>query len=290
MRERPKDLEASILARLRNYTRENLLVHQDVLTYYGLERFLYRLSQSKWNSDFVLKGALAMLAWNPPTRRSTLDIDLRGFLPADIGEIIEVIKQVCQLDVEPDGVRFDPDSIEAEHIVEGAEYSGIRVRLVGYIARTRLYIQLDIAFTGPLIPQPDVSTFPTILDLPPPHIRTYRPEQVIAEKLEAIAQLGTINSRIKDFYDIWVIQSTQSLDSNALIQSINAIFAARGTEIPRSVIAAIDEDYIEGTESSWQIFLKRIGEDQKSISFAQVIADIDTFLAPVFASLHTQKQ
>ena len=164
------------------------------------------------------------------------------------------------------------------------------MRLVGYIARTRLYIQLDIAFTGPLIPQPEVSTFPTILDLPAPHIRAYRPEQVIAEKLEAIAQLGTINSRIKDFYDIWVIQRTQSLDTNALIQSINAIFAARGTEIPRSVIAALDEDFIERTESSWQIFLKRIGEDPKSISFAEVLEDIDAFLAPVFVTIHVQKQ
>jgi hypothetical protein len=77
---------------------------------------------------------------------------------------------------------------------------------------------------------------------------------------------------------------------NALIQSINAIFSARGTEVPRSVIAALDEDFIERIESSWQIFLKRIGEDQKSISFAQVVEDIDAFLAPVFATIHMQKQ
>jgi predicted nucleotidyltransferase component of viral defense system len=126
-----KNLAASVLERLRNASSVRNQIFQETLTYYGLERFLYRRSQSEYHDRFVLKGALVMLTWPSRIIRTTRDMDFRAFIDSDLEEVSRTLKEICETAVEADAIRFDAESIRVEVINERATYPGIRARFVG---------------------------------------------------------------------------------------------------------------------------------------------------------------
>jgi hypothetical protein len=197
-----KNLPASVLQQLRNESRERNQTFQEILTYYGLERFLYRLSKSEYREQFVLKGALVMMTWPSGIIRTTRDIDFRAFIDHDLEEVAGIIKAICNTDVEPDAIRFDVDTIRTEAIIEHANYPGVRSRLVGYIDKVKIHIQIDIGFSDEISPAPNVVKYPTILNFPSPVVYAYQPETVLSEKVDTIFYYGEINTRMNDFYDV----------------------------------------------------------------------------------------
>ena len=204
-----KDIAASVRARLRAKARESDQTFNEILQYYGIERLLYRLSRSQYANDFVLKGALLFFGWGIAPRRPTRDIDFRGYKFRTIEDAEEVFRQVCDVTVKEDGLQFDPDSVKAERIIEDEIYEGVRIRFQGKLGKAILHMQVDIGFSDQPATEPAWIEYPTILGMPFPRIRAYPLESFISEKFEAIVALGLANSRLKDFYDLYVLKRFQ---------------------------------------------------------------------------------
>ncbi|MEL7363473.1 MAG: nucleotidyl transferase AbiEii/AbiGii toxin family protein, partial [Bacteroidota bacterium] len=175
---------------------------QALLTRYVLERFLYRLGQSDHRNRFVVKGAMLFVAWEGNLHRMTRDLDLLGFGPSAIAEVEEAIRVVLSTEVEDDGLQFDVASVRGTLIREDQIYEGVRVNAEVRLGTARIRLKIDVGFGDAVTPAPVDAAFPTLLDTPPPVVRVYPKETVVAEKLQAMVLLGMLNSRMKDFYDL----------------------------------------------------------------------------------------
>ncbi len=200
-----RNISASVRERLYQKAKSERTDVQRQFIRYALERLLYRLSVSEHQSHFLLKGALLFDLWFDVPFRATRDIDLLGFGVPEIPHLVAVFRDLCQIEVE-DGVRFDANSISVEDIREAANYPGMRIKLIGYIDAAACHVQVDIGYGDALTLDPGTADYPTILDdMPAPKLRVYPIYTVVAEKLEAIISLGMANTRMKDYFDLWVI-------------------------------------------------------------------------------------
>ncbi len=218
-----RNIAASVRQRLLNQARNDKRPFSELLQYYAMERFLYRLSQSGHADRFILKGALMLRVWFSPQAstqfRPTMDIDMLGLTSNEEDSIIDKIKDIISVDTEPDGLIFDLDSIRAERITEDADYEGIRVRFTGSLDTARIHMQIDVGFGDIVHPEPVESELPTILDFPAPKLLCYSRESAIAEKFEAMLKLGELNSRMKDFFDIWLLSQQFDYDGADLAEA-----------------------------------------------------------------------
>lgn len=277
----PKDLGASVRQRLLNRARERGEDFQLVLINYAIERFLYRLSQSKHRDRLVLKGAMLFSAWEEAPHRPTRDLDLLGSGDDAVPTVEGVVVDVLQSQVPSDGVEFDETSIRGEVIREEQEYHGVRVRLEARLAGARIPVQVDVAFGDVVIPQPEIIEYPTLLDLPSPRIRAYSPAPVIAEKFQAIVALGIANTRMKDFYDLWVLADRLEFDGATLREAIHATFERRKTPIPTEPPVALTAEFYDDAakQAQWDAFLQRSGLEAPALP--EVAAACWSFLRPV---------
>lgn len=184
-----KNVIASVHARLLNIAKASHRPFSDLLQYYAIERFLYRLSQSPYQAQFILKGALIFVAWGAPMSRSTRDIDLLGYGNKQLEHLTMIMKAVCTNEVINDGLIFDSNSVQSEPIREQANYDGVRVKLTAKLGEARIPMQIDIGFGDAIVPAPTPVEYPTLLDLPAPKLRGYTKETVIAEKYHALTLL-----------------------------------------------------------------------------------------------------
>jgi len=226
---------------------------------FAAERLLYRLSVSTYAPNFVLKGAMLFAAWTDKPHRSTRDVDLLGFGSPDA--LLTTFAEVCALDVSPDdGVRFDGGSIRMEGIRDEEQYEGRRLLVGGSLGTLRVRVQVDVGFGDAVTPAATTLDYPVLLpEFPAPVLRTYPPESVVAEKFEAMVKLGLANSRMKDFYDLWVLSRTRAFDAKVLRAAMRATFARRGTpwpdEQPVALTSFFAEDPTKGAQ--WRAFLER---------------------------------
>ena len=231
------NVAASVHQRLLNYARANNRPFNEVLPYFALERFLYRLGSSPYCDQFVLKGALMFTAWQTPFSRPTRDIDLLGRMSNSVEHVVSVIREICQQEKPEDGMRFGAEGVGGERIVEAAQYEGVRVRFRAHLGEARVPMQIDVGFGDPLVPGASLIRLPTILDFPAPTLQGYSRESAIAEKLQAMVYLGEINSRMKDFYDIQMLATHFAFDGTVLARAIRETFTSRHTAIPRHPVA-----------------------------------------------------
>ena len=276
----PKNIPASVRQRLLNRAKNDKRPFNELLQYYAMERFLYRLSQSTHADRFILKGALMLRAWRSPEFRPTMDIDMLGRTSNEESSIVAQIQEIMAVDVEPDGLTFDPDSIQSERITEDADYEGIRVRFRGMLDSTRINMQVDIGFGDIIYPGPEESDLPTMLDSPTPRLLCYSRESAIAEKFEAMVKLGVLNSRMKDFYDIWLLSRQFDFDGVKLAEAIRLTFQRRGTSLPTR-IEAFEQTFIGAKQVQWAAFCKRIQQDHVPESFKDVVSMVEDFLVPL---------
>ncbi len=275
-------MAASVRQRLLNMARETGRPFNEVLQYFAIVRFLYRLSRSPYADGFVLKGALLLTVWEAPLTRPTLDIDLLGRIDNRIDTIVRVTGEICRQEVEPDGIAFDIATIEAERIAEDADYEGIRVRFRGSLGTARIVMQLDIGFGDIVIPSPEPTNYPTLLDFPSPHLRGYSRESTIAEKFEAMVKLGILNSRMKDFFDLWLILRQFDFNGATLAKAILKTFSTRRTKIPAEPLALTDTFAKEATKAAqWRGFLRKNRLSGAPKDLAEVIMSIGAFLKPI---------
>jgi len=279
---RPANLSASIRQRLLNLSRERNEVFNLVLMRYALERFLYRLARSEHAENFVLKGAMLFTAWTEKLHRPTKDLDLLGH-GNDSGEHLKALFQkICQAKVEPDGLVFDESTVRVEEIRDDQEYQGQRIRLTAHLGNARIPVQIDVAFGDVITPGTEEIDYPTLLNMPPPRIRSYPRETVVSEKLQAMVTLGMVNSRMKDFYDIWVISKQFPFEGLTLTRAIQATFERRRTQIPKNIPAALSDEFAANQEkgTQWRAFLKRTQLADQGFELSLVINELRNFLIP----------
>ena len=198
-----KNLAASVKARLANLAREQKEDFQELLSRYGRERLLYRLGVSEYQDRFILKGAFLFAYWTGAPHRPTRDMDFLGHGAPDIALLEEVFRELCKLEVEPDGLEFQPDSVKGERIKDEEKYEGVRLHMTALLEKTRVTLQVDVGFGDRIVPGPEEIDFPTLLDFPAPHLKSYTRETMVSEKFEAMVKLGMLNTRMKDFFDVW---------------------------------------------------------------------------------------
>src|SRR5882672_3570698 len=216
----PRNIGASVRARLLDRARAERSDFQILLTRYALERLLYRLSVSPHRDRFILKGAMLFVTWVTDPFRPTRDLDLLGHGDNDAEAVAKTFRGICAHRVADDGMTFDVIALTAAPIREEVEYGGVRVRTTATIAGARIPIQVDIGFGDAITPAPVEIDYPTMLDAPAPHLRAYPVETVVAEKFEALVMLGMANSRLKDFYDLWLIAQTFEFDQSTLAEAV----------------------------------------------------------------------
>lgn len=276
---------ASINQRLLNLARDRRDEFQLVLTQYALERLLYRLGQSTYASDFIVKGAMLFTLWREQPHRVTRDLDLLGFGGSDLPHLKRVFQTLAQAPAPEDGLRFIEDSVRVRDIRAEQIYSGARVRLMALLGKARIPLQIDVGFGDAVTPEPSTVRFPTLLhtyDLPSPTVRVYPRETVISEKFEALVRLGIANTRMKDFYDLWILAGDFDFDGILLSEAIGATFARRGTPLPTAkplaFTPAFHDDHLKQTQ--WQAFLRKSVPHAEALALANVSALLEVFLLP----------
>jgi|TARA_R110000772_G_scaffold240536_1_gene352778 predicted nucleotidyltransferase component of viral defense system len=274
-----KNIGASVRARLLNLSKTNGQTFDLVLTRFALERLLFRLSQSPHADRFVLKGAMLMMSWFDDPHRATRDLDLLGFGDPDEEAMLETFRQILSQEAD-DGVLFDPDTLRVERIREVFDYGGLRLSALASVGGARIKLMIDIGFGDTLEPGAETVHYPVMLDLPAPKIRAYAMETVIAEKFQAMVALGRANSRMKDFYDIWILSQSFSIDSERLEKAIAATFARRNTAIPVEPPDALTPAFAEDEQKQrqWRAFVEDVSIDPGSL--AQVLEALTGFLIP----------
>lgn len=278
-----RNIPASVHQRLKNVARETDRPFQEVLQYFGMERFLHRLSVSKHAESFVLKGALLFRVWHILDSRATRDIDFLAYLSNAPDDLATVVRDIISIDGPDDGLIFDADSVDAQRIKEDADYEGVRVRFLGHLGNARITMQVDIGFGDPIHPAPTLIDYPTILDLPAPSLRSYPPETVIAEKVEAMVYLGRLNSRMKDFFDVWRMAQQFDFDGATLFEAMRRTFEARGTAvIPFEELSAEILENQE-VEKQWSAFVRK-SQVEAPTSFAEILVQMGMFLAPLLSA------
>ncbi len=280
----PRNIAASVKVRLQNIAKESGKTFAELLQLYVMERFLYRLSQSDYADAFVLKGALLFMVWEPEyQRRTTMDIDLLGFTDNSLEHLEHIARVVCETKVGDDGIRFDLENMRAERIKEDADYEGVRIRTFARLGKSRIPLQVDIGFGDALVPDAVDATLPTLLDFPAPQLRCYQQLTAIAEKFQAMIKLGHLNSRMKDFYDVWNIIQHGEIPGAGLQKSCAATFEHRETpfnladDFFSKAFAQSPEKQIQ-----WQAFMRK--QDIQEIApnrFEDIANQLQSFFLPL---------
>ena len=254
-----KNITASVHARLLNQAHALQADFNFILTRYALERLLYRLSVSAYSDDFLLKGALLFDMWFDHPQRPTRDIDLLGFGPADLHDLTTMFKDICAVPC-VDGMTYDLATVRAAAIRKDANYGGVRVTMLGRLDGARCHVQVDVGYGDAVTPAAEKMTFPVLLDdMPPPQLRTYPVYSVVAEKYQAIASLGIANTRMKDYFDLWILAQHAVIDRDVLAQAIAATFERRGTSVPEMAPLGLSPTFANDLlkQRQWRAFLSK---------------------------------
>ena len=281
-----RNLAASVRARLFNKAQKDGVNFQRLLVRYALERLLYRLSISPEKDHFLLKGALLFDLWYDVPMRPTRDIDLLGFGLAEIPHLVAVFEGICLLDVD-DGISFDVKSLKAEDIRKESNYSGTRLTLTGVIDNAKCPVQIDIGFGDAVTPAPELAIYPVMFDdMPAPSLRVYPRYTVVAEKLEAIITLGMANTRMKDYFDLWVILRDTPLDQKILLQAVVATLTNRSTKMPNGVPVGLSEQFWTDNQKiiQWNAFVTR--NNLRAESLGNTVRYLRDALAVIFQGIN----
>ncbi|NKJ09397.1 nucleotidyl transferase AbiEii/AbiGii toxin family protein [Rhizobium sp. SG741] len=279
MAKQVRNVAASVRARLLQLAKTSGQSFDLVLTRFALERLLFRLSQSPHADRFILKGAMLMMSWFDDPHRGTRDLDLLGFGDPEPDPMLKTFRDILAQQAD-DGVSFDAETLRVDRIREGVEYGGLRLRLAASISGARINLTVDIGFGDALVPGAEVLNYPSMLDFPAPRLRAYARETVIAEKFQAMVMLGLANSRMKDFYDIWILSRSFNFSDDRLARAIAATFERRETPIPTDLPDGLTNAFAkdEQKQRQWRAFVEGVAHDPGDLT--KIIPEIAAFLMP----------
>ena len=284
MPDRPRNIGASVRQRLLNLAHARGQPMELLLTRYALERLLHRLSLSSHRERFVLKGAMLLATWFDEPHRATRDVDLLGFGDAAEDALLATFREIMAVEVD-DGVSFDLKGLKIEAIREEVAYGGSRLRTTAALAGARIPITVDIGFGDAVEPGVEDIDLPVLLDMPSPHLRAYPPETVIAEKFHAMVALGRANSRMKDYYDVWMLTGAFEIEPVRLRRAIVATFARRNTVVPAVVPDGLSDAFATdpGKQRQWDAFARNLSGTIPG--FGLVVSELRQRLKPFLAPI-----
>lgn len=272
---------ASVKDRLKNKSIEMGKTMEELLVAYGLERTIYRLSISRYASNFTLKGGIFLYAlFDGNYARATTDIDLLAHQISNGAEDLKhVFEEIFSLDAD-DPLRFDLKSMRASTITEFKKYPGVTISIFAYLDRTRIPVSIDIGFGDIVYPERVEIDFPVVLSDDRPHLFAYSVCSVVAEKFEAIVSLAYDNSRFKDYYDLYVLMHAYDFSGEELQKALKDTCANRHTEL--NEIVAFEPGFAEDTlrRSRWNAFVKK-KKAQLPVTLEETILAIEAFMVPV---------
>jgi predicted nucleotidyltransferase component of viral defense system len=286
-----KNIPASISERLKNIARESGKAFDVLLLLYFQERFLYRLSISDYQDKFILKGGLFLFSQTGFKARPTKDVD---FLAKQIANDLEKLKHsfasICGMELPNDGIVFVVDEMTSERIKEDADYEGVRIKVTALLGRMKKVLQFDIGFGDVVVPKPQIIDYPVLLDMDIPQIQAYSKESVISEKFEAMISLSVMNSRMKDFYDLHTLLTTNDFDGRILFEAVFETFQRRGTPLEKEhPLFHIDFAVNENRIRQWNAFLRRL-DIEGQLEFKEVMICIVDFLEPIYRSVLNENE
>lgn len=280
-----KNHVASVQSRLKNIARAEGKNFQLLIIRYFQERILFRLSRSIYNNQFCLKGGALVYALEQEKSRPTMDLDFLGMNTSQNPDnLISLYQEILSIKYEPDGVTFDTSSISVSEITKEGNYSGTRIKVIAFLGKIRQSMQVDIGFGDSVTPNPIRMKYPTLLAMDEPEVLAYSAETIVAEKFEAMIDLAEMNSRMKDFYDLYRLLQPGKYDVATLRQAVTNTFRTRGTMTPKEHILfqrsfSLDERRL----SQWNAFLKK--SKLENTPFGEVQQQITEVLKPIYESL-----
>lgn len=279
MARQPRDVGASVRARLLTLAREKGQAFDLILTRYATERLLYRLSTTLHRDRFVLKGAMLITTWFADLHRPTRDVDPLGYGDPAPEPMLAVFREICTVE-ENDGILFDADVLRIELIREELEYGGLRPRTTARLAGARIPVLIAIGFGDAIAPGVEEINLPVMLNFPSPRLHAYPRETVVAEKFQAMILLGLANSRMKDYYDIWLLSRNHAFDGERLSRAIAATFERRRTTIPQELPDALTSAFATAPVKlrQWEAFTRDLAGEVPSLEI--IVADLAGFLMP----------
>lgn len=283
-----KNIGASVRQRLKNRAHELKIPFNQILQRFAIERFLFRLSHSQHKDKFVLKGAQMLVVWGGSRFRPTMDIDLHGLTSNTLENLEAIVGDICDMnDEKADALLFDASSVTAVRIKEDAEYEGVRITCDGRLDSAKLHVQIDVGFDDAITPAPETVCYPSLLGMSTPELRAYNRESLIAEKFEAMVTLGELNSRMKDFFDIWLLSQQFTFHQRELANALLATFERRGTALG-AMPTTLAEVFpgIEVKEQQWRAFLRKSNLGFAPPQFREVAILIFGFLSPVVDAIN----
>lgn len=282
------DKALSVLAKLKNKAKHSGKSFNLYLQLFCQEEFLRRLSNSRYVDNLVLKGGLFIYTLTNFESRATIDVDfLLQHQTGTIEQLENLITDVLNTCTENDFISFDMENFE--YISPQRKYAGISFKIIGKIKNTRTPFNIDIGIGDVVIPNCEKREIPVQLEgYTIPKIYTYSLESTIAEKFDAMITLLELNSRMKDFYDIYYLSRKFNFNGSEVLSAIKATFKTRNTPYTEKTFQDILE-FKNNSEmnSRWMQFLKRLKLDV--ISFDEVINQIDIFITPIWNSIITSK-
>ncbi len=288
---KPQNIAASNRAKLLNLSRKTGQSFQELVQYFAMSRFLYRLSISSLSSRFILKGAMLLHAKNITDARSTLDIDLLGKLDNSPETVKKAMVQIFSSEAQDDGLEFLPETIDISDITKDSAYAGCRVNFRVMLDSIRIPMQVDIGFGDEVVPDPTIIDTPSLLDYPAGKLLGYALETSIAEKTHAMLKLEFINSRIKDFYDIWILSKQINFDDTRLIAAIIATFRKRQTIILSESVIFTDDFFNDSNkQKQWLAFCRKRDIKNAPDTFAEVAKHTCEFLKPLLVKAKLVQQ
>lgn len=281
MKREPKNIPASVRARLLKLSRDRQEDYNLTLTRYVSERFLYRLGMSPCRQDYVLKGAMLLTVSLDQLRyRPTRDIDMLRTGNQDEASIRADIETICSIDGGSDGLLFNTSHATVEERRENKRYQGMRIRMPVHLGNARIRLQIDLGFGDAVYPPPQSIKLKALLNQSEPQVLAYPLEAVVAEKFEAIISIGMITSRMKDFFDVYVLATTRNFARATMLRSIEATFQRRNTQLPTVLPTVLGEEPLQdpNKQTQWRAFARRIERDPAQLSLAVVLERVRSFL------------
>lgn len=284
--EKVKNNAASVRARLLQYAKQNDEGYQRVLARFAIERLLFRLGYTDAAEHYVLKGAMLFVTWPEQVFRPTGDLDLLGSGSANTDTLAQLFARICQVEVPDDGIVFQPETIEVEAVRGADKYAGVRVKLKAELARAIIPVQIDVGFGDHVYPPAVRQEFPSLLpDLPSANILMYPPETVVAEKFEAIVRFGEANTRLKDYYDIWITACAFDFDLSRLTEAVSGTLRRRETAQPIEMPIGLSLQFARNAVELWDGFLNRNPPALTPPPLEKLLEDLQQFFGPVISSL-----
>jgi predicted nucleotidyltransferase component of viral defense system len=279
------DIGASILAKLKNKSKDTGVPYQQCLQLFFQEEFLRRLSKSKYADKFILKGGLFIYTLTNFESRATVDVDfLMRSMTSDLERMDAVIAEIISMPTGNNDVVV-LEAKQTQQISPLRKYPGVSTQIIGHIKNVRVPFDVDVGIGDVIIPKPFKRAIPPQLNgYEAPEVLTYSLESTVAEKFDAILQRFELTGRMKDFYDIYYLSQTFDFDGRSLQEAIMQTLSTRGTHYERDSfdrVAALAED--ADMKVKWRYFLKTI--KGREIAFADVITALDRFLRPVWEAI-----